>query len=89
MKRTLLIIGCGDIALRAAPLLQAHYRLLGLCRRAENCRQLRSHGITPVSGDLDNSRSLAKLAGMAHAVLHLAPPPDHGRRDTRTANLLA
>ena len=89
MKRTLLIIGCGDIALRAAPLLQTHYRLLGLCRRAENCHQLRLHGITPVTGDLDNSRSLAKLRGMAHAVLHLAPPPDHGRHDTRTANLLA
>ena len=28
IKRTLLIVGCGDIALRAAPLLQAHYRLL-------------------------------------------------------------
>jgi nucleoside-diphosphate-sugar epimerase len=89
MKRTLLIIGCGDIALRAAPLIQPHYRLLGLCRNAENRRRLRMHGIIPVSGDLDNFRSLAKLAGMAHAVLHLAPPPNHGRRDTRTANLLA
>ncbi len=89
IKRTLLIVGCGDIALRAAPLLQAHYRLLGLCRRTESCRQLRLHGITPVSGDLDNSKSLVKLAGMAHAVLHLAPPPDHGKHDTRTTNLLA
>ena len=89
MKRTLLIIGCGDIALRTAPLLQARYRLLGLCRSAANQRQLRSHGITPVSGDLDSPRGLAKLAGMAHTVLHLAPPADHGRHDTRTANLLA
>jgi nucleoside-diphosphate-sugar epimerase len=89
MKRTLLIVGCGDIALRAAPLLQAQYRLLGLCRKPENRAALRLQGITPVSGDLDNSGSLGKLAGMAHAVLHLAPPPDHGERDTRTANLLA
>lgn len=89
MKQTLLIVGCGDVALRAAPLLRAHYRLLGLCRRPENRSQLRLHGITPVSGDLDNPRSLDKLAGMARAVLHLAPPPNHGEHDTRTANLLA
>ncbi len=88
-KRTLLIIGCGDIALRAAPLLQAHYRLLGLYRRPENRPLLRLHGIMPMFGDLDNPRSLGKLAGTAHAVLHLAPPPDHGKHDTRTANLLA
>jgi nucleoside-diphosphate-sugar epimerase len=89
MKRTLLIVGCGDIALRAAPLLQAHYRLLGLYRRPEKRASLRLHGITPVFGDLDIPGSLGKLAGTAHAVLHLAPPPDHGTRDSRTANLLA
>lgn len=89
MKRTLLIVGCGDIALRAAPLLQAHYRLLGLYRRPESRALLRSRGITPVFGDLDIPHSLGKLAGIAHAVLHLAPPPNHGERDTRTANLLA
>ena len=89
MKRTLLIVGCGDIALRAAPLLQAHYRLLGLYRRPEGRALLRLRGITPVFGDLDIPHSLGKLAGIAHAVLHLAPPPNHGERDTRTANLLA
>ena len=89
MKRTLLIVGCGDIALRAAPLLQAHYRLLGLYRRPEGRTLLRLRGVTPVFGDLDIPHSLGKLAGIAHAVLHLAPPPNHGERDTRTANLLA
>lgn len=89
MKRTLLIVGCGDIALRAAPLLQAHYRLLGLYRKPKNRTALHLHGIRPMFGDLDNPDSLGKLAGMAHAVLHLAPPPNHGERDTRTANLLA
>jgi nucleoside-diphosphate-sugar epimerase len=89
MKRTLLIIGCGDVALRAAPLLQAHYRLLGLYRSPENRTLLRLRGITPVFGDLDIPGSLGKLAGVANAVLHLAPPPNHGKRDTRTMNLLA
>jgi nucleoside-diphosphate-sugar epimerase len=50
---------------------------------------LRSHGIIPVAGDLDRRRSLRKLAGMAQAVLHLAPPPAHGKLDMRTTNLLA
>lgn len=89
IKRTLLIVGCGDVALRAAPLLLTHYRLLGLCRRPEQYASLRSLGITPVSGDLDVPDSLNKLAGAAHAVLHLAPPPVRGRTDTRTAHLLA
>jgi nucleoside-diphosphate-sugar epimerase len=88
-KQTLLIVGCGDIAFRAAALLRARYRLLGLCRRSENRALLRSHGIIPVAGDLDRRQSLRKLAGMAQAVLHFAPPPVHGKRDTRTANLLA
>src|SRR5687768_16478391 len=88
-RRTLLIVGCGDIASRAAHLLQAHYRLLGMYRKPESRDLLRVHGITPVFGDLDIPGSLGKVAGMAHAVLHLAPPPVRGRRDTRTANLLA
>jgi nucleoside-diphosphate-sugar epimerase len=88
-KQTLLIVGCGDIAFRAAALLRPRYRLLGLCRRPENRGLLRSHGIIPVAGNLDRRQSLRKLAGMAQAVLHLAPPPVHGKQDTRTANLLA
>ena len=88
MRQILLLVGCGDIALRAAPLLRVHYRLLGLCRRPENYDQLRLRGITPVFGDLDNPKSLNRLAGIAHAVLHLAPPPNHGKRDMRTTNLL-
>ena len=89
LKNTLLIVGCGDIALRTAPLLQAHFRVLGLCRSPENFTRLRSHGIIPLSGNLDHTRSLDKLAGIAQVVIHLAPPPNHGKHDTRTTNLLA
>ena len=89
LKNTLLIVGCGDIASRAAPLLQTHFRVLGLCRSPENFARLRSQGIIPLSGNLDHSKSLDKLAGVAQVVIHLAPPPNHGKHDTRTANLLA
>lgn len=66
MKQTLLIAGCGDVALRAAPLLQTHYRLLGMYRRPENREPLRLQGITPVFGDLDIPDSLSKISGLAH-----------------------
>ena len=89
MKKTLLIIGCGDVALRTAPLLNTHYRVLGLCRNPTNFDKLRLHGILPLSGDLDRPKTLDKLAGIAQMLVHLAPPPNHGIRDTRTANLLA
>ncbi|MBL8497230.1 SDR family NAD(P)-dependent oxidoreductase [Nitrosomonas sp. JL21] len=89
MKKTLLIVGCGDIAQRVAPLLQKYYRIIGLCRNVENLGQLQSHGIIPILGDLDNPKSLEKLAGIAQRVLHLAPPPNHGLRDRRTKHLLS
>jgi nucleoside-diphosphate-sugar epimerase len=88
-KRRLLIVGCGDIALRAVPLLRTHYRLLGLYRKPEMRAALRLHNITPVYGDLDIPGSLGRISNIADAVLHLAPPPDQGQRDSRTANLLA
>jgi len=89
MKKKLLIIGCGDVALRVAPLLNTRYRIFGLCRNPENYNKLRQHGILPLAGDLDRPKTLNKLTGIAQMVLHLAPPANHGIRDTRTANLLA
>ena len=89
MKKTLLIIGCGDIALRTAPLLGKNYRVLGLTRHAENFKKLRSCQIIPILGDLDQPTSLQRLSGIADIILHLAPPPNMGLKDTRTRHLLA
>ncbi len=90
--RRLLIIGCGDIALRAAPVLRKKFRLYGLTRSAEKHSQLRSLGITPIIGDLDSRASLLRIGGIADAILHTAPPPaltpNTGNFDTRTRNLL-
>lgn len=87
MKR-LLIIGCGDIALRAIPMLVRRYRVYALVRDPAHRGKLRALGVTPVIGDLDDCASLARIAGLAHAVLHFAPPAT-GDGDTRTRNLLA
>ena len=74
----ILIVGCGDIAMRVARLLHkdndGRYRLFGLVRNAARFDELRSLGITPVLGDLDGAKSLRRLAGLANVVLHFAPP---------------
>jgi nucleoside-diphosphate-sugar epimerase len=87
--RRLLIIGCGDVALRALPQLRERYRIYGLTHNRDRAPLLRAHGILPILGDLDNPASLDGLTGIAHDVLHSAPPPPRGARDTRTAHLIA
>lgn len=84
-----LIIGCGDIALRVALLLRGRYRLFGLARNPARHQALRAAGIIPVPGDLDDAWSLHRLAGLAHVVLHFVPPGNAGLKDQRTRNLLA
>ncbi len=85
---TLLIVGCGDIGLRVARLLRGRWRLLALTSSPQRLAELRAAGIVPLPGNLDAPATLARLAGLADAVLHLAPPPLHGSTDPRTAHLL-
>ena len=73
-----LIVGCGDIGLRVAQALPARVRLLALTSNVERTSELRQRGITPLQGNLDAPASLRRLGGLAHRVLHLAPPPDEG-----------
>jgi nucleoside-diphosphate-sugar epimerase len=88
--RRLLIIGCGDVAQRAVPLLRSRYRIIyALTRSQARVAALRALGLVPVVGDLDAPATLHGLAGIAHDVLHCAPPPGRGPRDTRTAHLIA
>ena len=84
----LLIVGCGDIGARVARLLAARFRVLALTTSAERRSELRALGVVPLIGDLDRPQTLARLAGLADAVLHLAPPAASGATDVRTAHLL-
>ena len=88
-RPTLLIVGCGDIGLRVLRLLQGRWRILALTSSPARCAELRAAGAVPLVGNLDAPASIARLAGLTDAVLHLAPPPSNGAADTRTANLLA
>jgi len=85
----LLIVGCGDIALRALPQLARNYEVFGLVRAAAQADRIAALGAIPLTGDLDNPATLAALAGVADLVLHLAPPGESGERDQRSANLIA
>jgi len=85
----LLIVGCGDIALRALPQLTRNYQVFGLVRAAAQADRIAALGAVALTGDLDSPATLAGLAGVADLVLHLAPPGESGDRDQRTANLIA
>ena len=85
----MLLIGCGDVALRAARLLSPTFRLYGLTRRRDQQAELRAAGIVPIAGDLDRRDTLNRLSLAPFAVLHCAPPPASGNDDPRTRNLIA
>ena len=88
-RRTrLLIVGCGDVGLRAAAALPERVRVLALTSSPERHAELRARGITPLAGNLDQAATLQRLAGLADRVLHLAPPPGEGPGDPRTRALL-
>jgi len=87
-RPTLLIIGCGDVGMRVVRLLRGRWRLLALTSSPQRAPVLREAGVVPVIGNLDQPATLARLAALADAVLHLAPPPGSGESDTRTQHLL-
>jgi nucleoside-diphosphate-sugar epimerase len=85
------VVGCGDIGLRSAALLNGRVTLYALTPSPERVPALRQAGVKPLAGDLDDPASLKRLAGLATRVLHLAPPPrvESGAwwRDARTLAL--
>jgi nucleoside-diphosphate-sugar epimerase len=83
----LLIVGCGDVVRRALPELTRHWRVYALVR--ERDAGLAGLGVVQIVGDLDRRESLRRLAGIADAVLHSAPPPEAGLDDPRTRRLIA
>jgi nucleoside-diphosphate-sugar epimerase len=85
----ILIVGCGDVGLRCVERLRGRARIFALTSQPSRRPQLRAAGTVPLVGDLDARASLARLAGLAPTVLHLAPPPKTGHDDPRTQALIA
>jgi nucleoside-diphosphate-sugar epimerase len=88
-RPTLLIVGCGDVGLRVLRLLRGRFHLLALTSQPARAAELRAAGAVPLVANLDEPAGLARIAGLADLVLHLAPPPGQGTDDPRTRALLA
>jgi nucleoside-diphosphate-sugar epimerase len=84
----LLLVGCGDVGMRVLRLLRGRLPVYVLTSQPARSAELRAAGALPLVGNLDQPATLGRLAGLADAVLHLAPPPGAGRGDARTAALL-
>jgi len=87
-RPVLLIVGCGDVGMRVVRLLAGRWRVLALTSSADRLPAIRTAGAVPLWGNLDAAETLSRLAGLADAVLHLAPPARDGNTDERTRHLL-
>lgn len=85
---TVLIAGFGDIGERVARLLSPSHGVMALIRNPDRQAAVKNAGAQPSLGDLDDVASLGTITGLASTVFHLAPPPNSGADDPRTANLL-
>lgn len=85
-REKLLVIGAGDIGRRV--IAARGGRIAALTSTPASRASLRHLGAAPVLADLDKPQSLARLPRDWDALLHCAPPPSRGLRDTRTRNIL-
>lgn len=88
-KPRLLIIGCGDVGMRLLPLVRQRFRVFAVTSQAERREELRAAGAVPLVANLDHPHTLARLARLAHWIVHLAPPQSEGEKDWRTRNIAA
>lgn len=82
------MLGCGDVGLRFARRYADRLTVFGVARRAEALDAVRAAGARPLRADLDDPRTLRRLAGLAPRVLHSAPPPTAGADDPRTRHAI-
>ncbi|HSP01749.1 MAG TPA: SDR family oxidoreductase [Thioalkalivibrio sp.] len=84
------IIGCGDVGLRAARQLIAQGReVLAVVRSAERVRTLEAEAIPVHQADLDIPEQAAAIPLADRPVIYLAQPPDPGISDPRMGSFLA
>ncbi|MBL8289609.1 MAG: NAD(P)H-binding protein [Rubrivivax sp.] len=87
-RARLLIVGCGDVGMRLLPLVRGRFAVRVLTPSAQRLPALRAAGALPLVGNLDEPATLARLGGLADAVVHLAPPQAAGGEDRRTRALV-
>jgi nucleoside-diphosphate-sugar epimerase len=88
LREKLLVIGAGDIGRRVIAQLNRHMGIAALTSSPKSRSALRALGAQPVLANLDRPYSLRRLPRDRTAILHCAPPPGTGARDSRTRNIL-
>lgn len=88
MREKLLVVGAGDIGRRVIAGLGGCAGITALTSTQASRSGLRRLGARPVLANLDQPFSLRKLPRGYTALLHCAPPPGSGTRDSRTRNIL-
>ncbi|HEX4325695.1 MAG TPA: NAD-dependent epimerase/dehydratase family protein [Burkholderiales bacterium] len=88
MRGKLLVVGAGDIGRRVICELGNQVNISAMTSTPASRAGLRRIGARPVLADLDKPASLKRLPRDWDTLLHCAPPPAHGARDTRTRNIL-
>lgn len=84
-----LLVGGGDVAFRALAFLPRTARVSAFVREGPQVARLRSAGVRVIVGDLDQSHSLGRLAGLADGVIYSAPPSSSGDSDPRLRRVLS
>ncbi|MCX7945793.1 MAG: SDR family NAD(P)-dependent oxidoreductase [Hydrogenophilus sp.] len=82
-RRRVLILGAGDVALRAARRLGRRVDFVALVRHNEEAARWRAVGARVIFGDLDEWRSLQRLPGSVDQFWMLAPPAAENEEDRR------
>lgn len=90
MSDTILITGYGYTGSRlVSRLTSAGANVRVMVRRADQAEAARAAGVDAVLADLDDAATLGAADIGGSTLVHLAPPPKSGDRDTRLRNLLA
>jgi nucleoside-diphosphate-sugar epimerase len=91
-RERVLIVGCGDIGLRAAARLRGRMKVMAMSSSPSRFPELRQAGVVPLHGNLDVPATVRRVAALASRVIHLAPPANEHSgawwRDFRTQGLL-
>ena len=93
-RQRILVVGCGDVGMRLLGQVHAQgqkRQILVLARSTRQAEACQAVGARVLRGDLDQPHSLARMAGLAQRVVHLAPPASASEawwRDLRTQALV-
>ena len=84
----LLIVGFGDVGKRFAARYASRFNLSVVSRTKTGESPSWTRSINWLSADLDEPRTLQRLAGLSEGVVYLAPPNSSGHTDMRIRNFL-